>query len=290
MKLSVIIVSYNVKDFLRHCLDAVERAIAYAQLSAEVIVVDNQSTDGTAEELADSYEKLNFILNPENRGFAKACNQGAALATGEFILFLNPDTLIPPDSLKDCISFIASRPDAGAIGVRMVDENGNFLKESKRSFPSPVVSFYKLFGMAALFPRSRIFARYYLGHLSENEDHPVEILSGAFMLIRKTVFEKTGGFDERFFMYAEDIDLSYRITKDGYRNYYFSGCTITHFKGKSTAKDIRYVKMFYRAMVVFAVKYYGSHNPYTYFLKAGIWTRAVLSATRIFFRNIFSSR
>lgn len=271
MTLSVIIVNYNVKLLLEQCLLSV--MIASANTVTEILVVDNDSADGSVDYLQPLFPTVNFIRNTHNEGFSKANNQALALARGKYILFLNPDTEVPQDCFEQCISFLEIHPDAGALGVKMVDENGTFLKESKRGFPSPMVSLYKLTGITAMFPRSRYFAAYYLGHLDENQSHKVEVLSGAFMWIKKEALDKTGEFDERFFMYAEDIDLSYRLVQAGYANYYFSGTTILHYKGKSTRKDFKYVKLFYLAMSQFAKKHYGN-SLFTALLDAGIWARA----------------
>ena len=205
--------------------------------------------------LLPAFPWVRFIWNTTNEGFGKANNQAISLASGKYVLFLNPDTVITPDCFTRCIAFMDARANAGALGVRMLDGSGHFLKESKRGYPSAITSFFKLSGFAALFPGSRIFARYYLGHLSSTENHPVEILSGAFMLVRKQALDKTGGFDERFFMYAEDIDLSYRITRAGYQNYYLAEATITHFKGESTPRDKAHLDLFYKAMIQFVEKY-----------------------------------
>ena len=219
MQLSIIIVNYNVKHFLEQCLYSVQKACR--GLKAEVIVVDNNSADNSIEFLSSGFPSVQFLINKENLGFARACNQGWQKAKGEYILFLNPDTIVPEDGFEKCLSFFQTHPDAGALGVKMLDGSGKFLKESKRSFPSPLTSLYKLFGLAKLFPRSRTFARYHLGHLDENKNNEVDVLAGAFMMIRREVLEKVGSFDETFFMYGEDIDLSYRIQQAGYKNYYF---------------------------------------------------------------------
>lgn len=246
----------------------------------EVLVVDNCSSDGSLDYLSSRFSFARFIANAENLGFAKANNQALQLATGNYVLFLNPDTIVPEDAFSGCMAFMASHADAGACGVRMIDGSGKFLPESKRGFPSPWVSFCKMSGLTALFPRSRRLARYYLGHLSASSTHEVDALSGAYMLARKEVLDRTGGFDERFFMYAEDIDLSYRIQQAGYRNYYFAGCTIIHFKGESTRRDMRYVKLFHKAMVQFVQKHYRGKASLLYveLLKSAIWLRGMLAA------------
>jgi len=259
MILSVVIVSYNVKFFLEQCLSSVKKAIGESSLlrgQTEVFVVDNASTDGTVQFLQPLFPGFNFIQNTENTGFAKANNQVARLCSGEYLLFLNPDTILAEDSLDTCISFFGTNPDAGAVGVRMVDGAGRFLKESKRGFPGVWASFFKIAGFSQVFPRSKIFSSYYLGHMDERNSHAVDILSGAYLMTKMDVFIKSGRFDEQFFMYGEDIDLSYRIRQEGYQNYYVADTTIIHFKGESTSRDFRYVKMFYGAMILFMKKHF----------------------------------
>ncbi len=257
-------------------------------MQTEIIVVDNNSSDNSIEYLTPKFPLVRFVANKENTGFAKACNQGLQLSTGKYILFLNPDTIVPEDCFQQCISFFESHTDAGALGVKMVDGSGKFLKESKRAFPSPMTSLYKLFGLSKLFPRSKTFSRYHLGHLPENENHEADVLAGAFMMIRKEVLDKIGGFDETFFMYGEDVDLSYRIQKAGYKNYYFAGTSIIHFKGESTRKaSMNYVKMFYNAMSIFVKKHYGGSRAgfFNLLIHIAIWIRAGLTAISTFIRR-----
>lgn len=286
MDLSVIIVNYNVKYFLEQCLSSVKKAIA--PFRAEVLVVDNASSDNSVAYLSPLFPWARFIVNPANEGFAKANNKALQEATGKYILFLNPDTVIPEDSLVKCIAFMEQHPDAGALGVRMVNGENIYLKESKRGFPSPLTSFFKLSGLCALFPHSKLFAKYYLGHLDANSSHEVDVLSGAFFLAKKEVLDKTGGFDERFFMYAEDIDLSYRIQQAGYKNYYFAGTTILHYKGESTNHNsLQYTKQFYKAMSQFAQKHYSGKSSafYTILIQTGIFIRGIIAAVRNLFRR-----
>jgi len=279
MQLSVIIVNYNVKYFLEQCLCSVQKACA--KLEAQVIVVDNNSTDGSRAFLEPAFPWVTFIWNNSNNGFAKANNQAIELATGEYILFLNPDTLVPEDCFEKCIQFLQSQKNAGALGIKMIDGTGRFLKESKRAFPSPLTSLYKLSGLSALFPRSKIFAKYHQGHLSENENHEVDVLAGAFMMMPRNILTAIGSFDERFFMYGEDVDLSYRIQKAGYKNFYFSESSIIHFKGESTRRgSMNYVRMFYTAMSLFVRKHYSGSKArlFTFLIQTGILTRAALAA------------
>ncbi len=265
MQLSIIIVNYNVKYFLELCIISV--LAACKNIQAEIIVVDNHSTDGSELFFNNRFKDVQFIWLQQNLGFAKANNIGLTAASGSNILFLNPDTVVPEDCFEQCLNFFHSKDKAGALGIRMIDGSGRFLKESKRGFPSLFTSFCKLSGLTALFPTSKIFADYYLGHLPKNQNHKVAVLSGAFMMVDKKVLDKLGGFDETFFMYAEDIDLSYRIQKAGYLNYYFAESTSLHFKGESTKKEtFQYIHTFYGAMVLFVKKHNGVFISHTYTL------------------------
>jgi GT2 family glycosyltransferase len=285
--LSVIIVNYNVKFFLEQCLYSVQKAIK--NITAEVWVVDNASKDGSVEYLESKFPFVKFILNENNVGFANANNQALNQSTGEYILFLNPDTIVPEDCFEKCIAFLDANADAGALGIRMVDGSGTFLPESKRSFPSPSTSFYKLIGLTSLFPKSKTFARYSLGHLDEHKSHEVDVLAGAFLMARKNILQDMKGFDETFFMYGEDIDLSYRIQKSGFKNYYFAESTIIHFKGESTKKgSLNYIRMFYNAMSVFVSKHYSGSKArmFRFFIQIAIWLRAGITAIFKFFIKI----
>jgi GT2 family glycosyltransferase len=326
--LSVIIVNYNVKHFLEQCLFSVMRAVK--DIDAEVIVVDNASTDGSREYLLSSpylqgphlqgrdlggadlggTGRITFIWNEENIGFGRANNQALAKAKGNYVLFLNPDTIVAEDSLTKCIHFMDTHREAGALGVKMIDGGGQFLKESKRAYPTLATSFFKLCGLASLFPESKTFSRYHLGHLDPTQIHEVDVLAGAFMMVRKEALDKISlptskvrtskvrtskvptlevrGFDEDFFMYGEDIDLSYRIQKLGYKNYYFPGTTIIHFKGESTKRgSLNYVKMFYQAMSIFVEKHYNDVTAkiYRFAINIAIWFRAAVSAFAGFIRH-----
>ncbi|HKP32546.1 MAG TPA: glycosyltransferase family 2 protein [Chitinophagaceae bacterium] len=277
MVLTVIIVSYNVKFFLEQCLSSVERAIRVLSDAAEVIVVDNASSDSSVKFLEPNFPNVIFIQNSENVGFAKANNQALKIARGEFILFLNPDTIISEDCFINTIDFFKDHPEAGAVGVKMLEGKGSFLPESKRGFPTAWRSFSRLTGLSRMFPTSKMFAGYNLGHLNADRVHEVEVLAGAFMMVRKEVLDKTGGFDERFFMYAEDIDLSKRIIDAGYKNYYLGNQSIIHFKGESTQKDHKYVNMFYKAMTQYVDKHYENKPGFQKaFLKSGIEIRRIL--------------
>ena len=283
VQLSIIIVNYNSKSLIEQCLVSVDKAIT--GINAEVIVVDNNSSDGSKEYLSLKFTNVKFIFNDANLGFAKACNQGFKISSGNYVLFLNPDTILSETCLTDCISFLKTHADAGAVGVRMLDEKGKFLKESKRGLPSPSASFYKLFGLTAMFPGSGTIAKYYEGHLPENENNPVDVLSGAFMMVKREVFENVNGFDESFFMYGEDIDLTLRIAQQGHKNYYLGKISVIHLKGGSTRYNYKYVQYFYGAMNLFVKKHY-SDKPIWYrsFLHAGIGIRKMLAIIVLPFR------
>ena len=291
MQISIIIVNYNVKYFLEQCLFSVEKSCR--NLEAEIFVVDNASDDGSEMYFRDKFPRVNFIWNKENIGYAKANNQALELCKGEYVLFLNPDTILAENTLDKCLEFIHQQKNRGAMGIRLIDGSGKFLGESKRAFPSPFTSLFKLCGLAALFPHSKIFARYYLGHLDEFQNHEVDVLVGAFMMIPKKVLASTGGFDERFFMYGEDIDLSYRIQKAGFRNYYFSETTAIHFKGESTSKNrLFYTKTFYNAMSLFVQKHSSSNRAalLKIIIQSAIWIGAFNSAIKQFLKNIFEKK
>ena len=278
MILSVIIVNYRVKHFLELCLHSVQKALQ--GIDAEVIVVDNHSGDDSVAYLRPLFPAVTFIDNTINVGFARANNQALQQARGEYVLFLNPDTVLPEDIAARCLSFLQSTPGIGGLCPRMIDGSGHFLKESRRGFPSPWVAACKLFGLTALFPHSRLFATYYLGHLPAGRSHPSPVLSGACLWISRAALARVGPFDSDYFMYAEDIDLSYRLEQAGYVNYYFADATIIHFKGESTQKDIRHVRQFYKAMSQFRHKHFnnGLSRVFSSGLEAAIWLRAGLGA------------
>jgi N-acetylglucosaminyl-diphospho-decaprenol L-rhamnosyltransferase len=278
MILSVIIVNYRVKHFLELCLHSVQKALR--GVDAEVIVVDNHSGDDSVTFLRPLFPAVTFIVNTVNIGFARANNQALQQARGDYILFLNPDTILPEDIATRCISFLQSTPGIGGLCPRMIDGSGRFLKESRRGFPSPWVAACKLFGLTALFPHSRLFATYYLGHLPAGRSHPSPVLSGACLWISRSALTRVGPFDGDYFMYAEDIDLSYRLEQAGYVNYYFADATIVHFKGESTQKDIRHIRQFYKAMSQFRRKHFNSglSRVFASGLDVAIWLRAGLGA------------
>lgn len=278
MELSVIIVNYNVRYFLEQALLSVERAIV--GLSAEVWVVDNNSADRSVAMVRERFPWVKLIANTDNPGFSVANNQAIRRATGTHILLLNPDTVVEEDTFRRCLDFMAQHPDCGGLGVRMIDGSGRFLPESKRGLPTPWVAFTKAFGLARLFPRSRRFNHYHLGYLSEHETQEVEVLAGAYMWMRREVLEKVGLLDETFFMYGEDIDLSYRILSGGYRNYYYPGTTIIHYKGESTKRgSLNYVRVFYQAMIIFARKHFRGSQGWLLvaLMQVAIYVRAALT-------------
>lgn len=278
MKLSVIIVNYNVQHFLEQCLQSVE--IALKNVEGEVWVVDNSSVDGSVEMVREKFPEVNLIASKENLGFSKGNNLAVSKSSGEYVLLLNPDTLVEEDTFEKVIAFMDNHPEAGGLGVKMVDGKGKFLPESKRSLPTPTVAFYKIFGLSSLFPKSKKFGKYHCGHLDKDSNHEIEILSGAFMLMRKEALDKVGLLDEDFFMYGEDIDLSYRLIKGGYKNYYFADTRIIHYKGESTKKSsVNYVFVFYNAMIIFAKKHFSQKNAstFSFLIKIAIYFRAGLA-------------
>jgi O-antigen biosynthesis protein len=276
--LSIVIVNYNVKHFLEQCLHSVEKAIR--NIDAEVFVVDNNSVDGSNGMVIHKFPFVELMANTRNFGFAVANNQAIRRSTGRYVLLLNPDTVVEEDTFEKVIAFMDAHPDAGGLGVKMIDGRGHFLPESKRGLPTPWVAFYKVFGVSALFPKSKRFGKYHLSYLDENEIHEIDVLAGAFMLMRREALDKVGLLDEDFFMYGEDIDLSYRITKGGYKNYYFPETTIIHYKGESTKKgSLNYVRMFYNAMIIFARKHFSKQYAgiFSFFIHMAIYFRAAIA-------------
>jgi GT2 family glycosyltransferase len=256
----------------------------------EIFVVDNNSIDDSVALVRNKFPEVNIIENKINLGFSKANNQAIKLAKGNYVLLLNPDTVVGEDTFKKVIDFMNKRPDAGGLGVKMLDGKGNFLPESKRGLPTPLVAFYKIFGLSKLFPNSKTFGKYHLGYLNKNETHEIDVLSGAFMLLRKETLDKIGLLDEDFFMYGEDIDLSYRVTKGGYKNYYFSDTSIIHYKGESTKKSsVNYVFVFYNAMIIFAKKHFSQSNAklFSFFIHLAIYVRAFMAISYRFIIKSF---
>ena len=286
MDITIVIVSFRVKHFLEQTIRSAQKALK--GLSGEIIVVDNNSADDTMPYVKPKFPGVTFIENKENVGFARANNQAIMQAKGTYTLILNPDTIITPECLRKCLEWMAQHPLCGAIGLHMIDGNGQFLPESKRAFPTPWVSFCKIFGLSKLFPYSRAFAKYHLRYLDEFQPHAIDILAGAYMFCRTDLLQKIGGFDEDFFMYGEDIDLSYRMVKEGYQNWYLP-VNMLHYKGESTKKDsMRYVKVFYEAMLIFYRKHFPRFRAVVYpFIKLGVLVRQGLAVARRLFSRLF---
>ena len=284
MLLSIVIVNYNVKYFLKQCLQSVygsQRRLADgSELELEVWVVDNDSVDGSVEMVRQDFPQAHVIANHDNVGFARANNQALRLAKGDHLLLLNPDTVVEADTFVKCVDFMRSHPEAGGLCVKMVDGKGNYLRESKRGFPTPEASFYKISGLIRLFPHSRRVAAYYMGHLPDDEVNEIEIMPGAFLMISREAYEKVGGLDESYFMYGEDIDFSWRIRLAGYQNWYLPTTHIIHYKGESTRKgSMNYVYTFYNAMSIFVGKYFTGRGArlFNLLLRLAIWGRAALA-------------
>ncbi len=257
-KLSIVIVNYRVPYLIDQALKAVKKASE--DLDVELWVVDNNSGDDSIAYLKERYPEVNYIENKENYGFSKANNQAIKASNSEFVLMLNPDTIIAEDTLKVCLEHFKHNENCGALGVKMHNIHGEYLKESKRGFPSLSRSLWKFSGLVKAFPKSKTFAGYYFGHLSENEVQKIEVLSGAFMMMRHKALDQIGRLDERFFMYGEDIDLSYRFILAGWECHYLP-IPIIHYKGESSSfNKEKYKKDFYGAMVLFFDKYYGARK------------------------------
>jgi len=288
VKLSVIIVNYNVKYFLEQNLYSVQKALK--NVKSEIFVVDNHSVDGSNKMVKEKFPEVILIENKKNTGFSYANNQAVRLAKGEYILLLNPDTLVEETTFEKCINFMDITPAAGGLGVKLIDGKGNFLPESKRAFPTPGVAFFKIFGLSKMFPKSRLFGKYNLGYINKDEIHKIEILPGAFMFLRKKAIDEVGLLDEDFFMYGEDIDLSYRLIKAGYENFYYPETTIIHYKGQSTKKSsLNYVVQFYKAMIIFAKKHFSNKNAtiLNSLIHVAIYFRAALTLLKRFFKQSF---
>ncbi len=286
MKLSVVIVNYNVRYFLEQCLRSVDKACE--QIDSEIFVVDNNSVDGSVDMVRNFFPYVRLIANKDNVGFSRANNQAIKQSTGKYILLLNPDTVVEKDTFTKCLAYMDSRADAGGLGVKMIDGQGRFLPESKRGLPTPFVAFCKISGLSRLFPRSQTFNRYHLGYLDKDQIHPVDVLSGAFMWLRRSTLEKTGLLDEDYFMYGEDIDLSYKIIQKGYKNIYFPKARIIHYKGESTKKrSVNYVFTFYNAMVIFARKHFSPNHAriFSFLINAAVWFRAGISLLSGFWKK-----
>ena len=266
MQLSIIILNYNVRYFLELCVLSVQNAIH--NIDAEIIVIDNNSQDDSCEMMKRRFPNLKLIENRENVGFPKGNNIGVSQAKGEYICILNPDTVVAEDTFTKVLAFAQKQNDLGIIGCKLIDGTGNFLPESKRGTPTPFVAFTKITGLYKIFPKT--FGQYYAQHLSENETGKVDILVGAFMLMKRELYNEIGGFDENCFMYSDDIDLSYMALKKGKSNYYFHETSVIHYKGESTVKDGIYMKRNQEAMNFFFKKHFRVSFFFTLFMKIGI--------------------
>lgn len=268
MQLSVIILNYNVRYFLEQCVLSVQQALE--DIDSEIIVIDNNSTDDSCEMIRSRFPNVKLIANAENLGFPKGNNIGVSQAQGDYICILNPDTVVAEDTFTKVLAFAKKQQDLGIVGVNLIDGAGNFLPESKRGVPTPWVAFTKITGLYKLFPKSKYFNRYYAQHLGENQTGKVEILVGAFMVMKRDLYNEIGGFDEDCFMYSDDIDLSYMVLKKGKSNYYFAETTVIHYKGESTIKDEKYMKRFQEAMNFFYKKHFKVSFLFSLFMKMGI--------------------
>lgn len=268
MQLSVIILNYNVRYFLEQCILSVQEAIR--GLEAEIIVVDNNSPDDSCQMIKERFPEVILIENKENVGFPKGNNIGVERAKGEYICILNPDTVVAEDTFEKILAFARTKTDLGIIGCKLIDGTGNFLRESKRGIPSPWVAFTKISGLYKIAPSSNVFGRYYAGHLTENQTGKVAVLVGAFMVLKRELYKEVGGFDERYFMYGEDIDFSFSVLKKGLSNYYFHETSIIHYKGESTVKDGTYMKRFQQGMELFYEKNMKSSIFFSIFMKFGM--------------------
>ena len=267
MQLSVIILNYNVRFFLEQCVASVQEALT--NIDSEIIVVDNNSSDDSCEMIKMRFPNVKLIINNSNLGFPKGNNFGVAVANGDYICILNPDTVVASDTFEKILAFAEKQENLGIVGCKLIDGTGNFLPESKRGIPTPFVALTKIFGLYKLFPNWRLFNRYYAQHLSENETGKVAILVGAFMIMKRDLYNEIGGFDENCFMYSDDIDLSYMALKSGKLNYYFHETSVIHYKGESTIKDGLYMKRFREAMQFFYNKHYKSSAIFNFFMKIG---------------------
>jgi GT2 family glycosyltransferase len=274
MQLSVIILNYNVRYFLEQCVASVQEALS--NIDAEIIVVDNNSSDDSCEMMKTRFPKVKLIENSANLGFPKGNNIGVAHAKGDYICILNPDTVVAEDTFEKVLAFAEKQKNIGIVGCKLIDGTGNFLPECKRGVPSPFVALTKIFSLYKLFPKTTLFNRYYAQHLSENETGKVDILVGAFMIMKRDLYKEIDGFDENCFMYSDDIDLSYRTLKKGKANYYFHETTVIHYKGESTVKDGLYMKRFREAMQFFYKKHFKSSFVFDIFMKIGAFFFALV--------------
>ncbi len=274
MQLSVIILNYNVRYFLEQCVLSVQKALE--NIDGEIIVVDNHSWDDSCEMMRQRFPNITLIENKENSGFPKGNNIGVAVAQGEYLCILNPDTVVAEDTFVKVLAFAKQQADLGIVGCKLIDGTGNFLPESKRGVPTPWVAFTKITGLYKIFPNSSLFNKYYAQHISENETGKVDILVGAFMVIKRDLYLEVGGFDEKCFMYSDDIDLSYTVLQKGKSNYYFHDTSVIHYKGESTIKDGTYMRRFREAMYFFYQKHFRVSFVFDVFMRLGAFFFAIL--------------
>ncbi|RZJ63539.1 MAG: glycosyltransferase family 2 protein [Flavobacterium sp.] len=267
MQLSVIILNYNVRYFLELCVQSVQDALR--GIDGEIIVVDNNSPDDSCAMMRERFPDVALIENKDNAGFPKGNNIGVAAAKGKYICILNPDTVVSNDTFTNVLAFAERQQDLGIIGVKLIDGRGDFLPESKRGVPTPWVSVTKIGALYKLFPKNKLFNRYYAQHIDKNETGKTEVLVGAFMVMEREQYLAVGGFDEDCFMYSDDIDLSYMILKSGLNNFYFHETSVIHYKGESTVKDGMYMKRFREAMQFFYKKHFKSSPVFDVFMRAG---------------------
>lgn len=276
MDLSIIIVNYNVKEFLQNLIHSIEKASS--NISKEIIVIDNASDDGSVDIVKEKFPSVKFIINKNNIGFGSANNQGLEIAQGKFILFINPDCIVSEDTFDKMIHFFQKHSECGLAGCKILNSDGSLQLACRRSFPGPWTSFTKVTGLSNLFPKSKIFARYNLTYLDENKTYEVDAVSGSFMMIRREIYEKVGGFDEQFFMYGEDLDLCYRVQQSGYKVFYFHDTQIIHYKGESTKRsNLDETKLFYDAMHLFVKKHLSSFPIVEIILRTAIGFRKLFA-------------
>lgn len=283
MQLSVIILNYNVRYFLEQCVLSVQAALQH--IDGEIIVIDNNSSDDSCQMMKTRFPHIKLIENKENIGFPKGNNIGVAEAKGEYLCILNPDTVVAEDTFEKILNTKNWQLNTGILGCKLIDGTGNFLPESKRGIPTPWVAFTKIFGLYKFFPKVQLFNQYYAQHLTENQSGYVEILVGAFMVMKRDLYNEVGGFDENCFMYSDDIDLSYTVLKKGKVNYYFSETTVIHYKGESTVKDGTFMKRFQEAMDYFYSKHFKKSAFFSVFMKVGTFFFAFLKKSKTAISN-----
>ncbi len=278
MQLSVIILNFNVSKFLEQCVLSVQESIQ--TIDAEIIVIDNNSTDNSCQMMKKRFPNIKLIENKENSGFPKGNNIGVAQAKGDYICILNPDTVVAEDTFIKVLDFAKSKQDIGIVGCHLIDGTGNFLPESKRGVPTPWVAFTKVLGLYRYFPKSKWFNQYYAQDIDENQTGKVAILVGAFMVMKRELYNEVGGFDENCFMYSDDIDLSYMVLKKGKSNYYFHETSVIHYKGESTIRDNTYMKRFREAMHFFYNKHFKVSIVFDVFMKIGTFFFSVFKKSQ----------